>query len=197
MLGGALNPDPSISLSTTGTNCSSISLSANTEINPLGASITVSTCGVTIGHGIEGDSGSATISNEIIKLSLGVPDVGPSITITPISIIFQVGETIMTITAEGIFMVAPVVGVACEETNVEINGIGIAEQVGENSRFLTDEGHNFSAAEVEVNVGIDGINITGPILNEEYDATIDTETALQNFCAIGISSNDINLQETV
>ena len=103
----------------------------------------------------------------------------------------------MTITAEGIFMVAPVVGVACEETNVVIKGIGIAEQVGENSSFLTDEGHNFSAAEVEVNVGIDGMNITGPILNEEYDATIDTETALQNFCAIGISSNDINLQETV
>ena len=76
----------------------------------------------------------------------------------------------MTMTTQGIFMVAPAVGVACEETNVVINEIGIVEQVGENARFLNAEGHNLTAAETELNVGVEGLGSEGPTMAVEFEA---------------------------
>ncbi|MCY2950264.1 MAG: hypothetical protein NTZ71_19005 [Planctomycetota bacterium] len=171
MIGGMLNPDPSISLSTTGINSSEISLVANATGNPLGGSIVANTGGVNISYGIKGNEGIASITNKAINLSVGVPDVGPSITITPESIIFRVGEATMTMTAQGIFMVAPAVGVACGQTNIVINEIGIVEQIGENSRILNDEGHSLSAAETELNVGVEGLVSEAPTMAVEFEAS--------------------------
>jgi hypothetical protein len=171
MIGGMLNPDPSISLSTTGINSSEISLVANATGNPLGGSIVANTGGVLISYGIKGNEGIASITNKAINLSVGVPDVGPSITITPESIIFRVGEATMTMTAQGIFMVAPAVGVACGQTNIVINEIGIVEQIGENSRILNDEGHSLSAAETELNVGVEGLVSEAPTMAVEFEAS--------------------------
>lgn len=171
MIGGMLNPDPSISLSTTGINSSEISLVANATGNPLGGSIVANTGGVNISYGIKGNEGIASITNKAINLSVGVPDVGPSITITPESIIFRVGEATMTMTAQGIFMVAPAVGVACGQTNIVINEIEIVEQIGENSRILNDEGHSLSAAETELNVGVEGLVSEAPTMAVEFEAS--------------------------
>ena len=171
MIGGMLNPDPSISLSTTGINSSEISIVANATGNPLGGSIVANTGGVNISYGTAGNEGIASITNKAINLSVGVPDVGPSITITPESIIFRVGEATMTMTAQGIFMVAPAVGVACGQTNIVINEIGIVEQIGENSRILNDEGHSLSAAETELNVGVEGVVSEAPTMAVEFEAS--------------------------
>ena len=171
MIGGKLNPNPSISLSTNGIDSSAISLVASATGNPLGGSIIANTSGVNISHGTEGDQGSASITNEAINLSVGVPNVGPSITITPESIIFKVGEATMTMTVQGIFMVAPTVGVACGQTNIVINEIGITEQNGENFRVLNDEGHSLSAAETELNVGVEGVVSEAPTMAVEFEAS--------------------------
>lgn len=171
MIGGTLNPNPNISLKTNGINSSKISLVVSATAPPLGASIITSTDGVNISHGITGDAGLATITNKAINLSVGVPDVGPSITITPESIIFRVGEATMTMTAQGIFMVAPAVGVACGQTNIVINEIGIVEQIGENARILNDEGHSLSAAETELNVGVEGLVSEAPTMAVEFEAS--------------------------
>jgi len=171
MIGGKLNPNPSISLSTNGIDSSAISLVASATGNPLGGSIIANTSGVNISHGTEGNQGSASITNEAINLSVGVPNVGPSITITPESIIFKVGEATMTMTVQGIFMVAPTVGVACGQTNIVINEIGITEQNGENFRVLNDEGHSLSAAETELNVGVEGVVSEAPTMAVEFEAS--------------------------
>ena len=111
MIGGKLNPNPSISLSTNGIDSSAISLVASATGNPLGGSIIANTSGVNISHGTEGNQGLVSITNKAINLSVGVPDVGPSITITPESIIFKVGETSWTMTAAGIVTTSPAVEV--------------------------------------------------------------------------------------
>ena len=197
MIGGTLNPNPNISLKTNGINSSKISLVVSATAPPLGASIITSTDGVNISHGITGDAGLATITNKAINLSVGVPDVGPSITITPESIIFKVGETSWTMTAAGIVTTSPAVEVNCEDTNVVISAEGISEEVAEITREVTAEGHNMMAAEVEVNIGVAGINNEAPMANHENEATTEIISSLLNQTIDAIVATDAALNESV
>ena len=197
MIGGKLNPNPSISLSTNGIDSSAISLVASATGNPLGGSIIANTSGVNISHGTEGNQGLASITNKAINLSVGIPDVGPSITITPESIIFKVGETSWTMTAAGIVTTSPAVEVNCEDTNVVISAEGISEEVAEITREVTAEGHNMMAAEVEVNIGVAGINNEAPMANHENEATTEIISSLLNETIDAIVAIDAALNESV
>jgi len=197
MIGGKFNPIPSISLSTNGIDSSAISLVASATGNPLGGSIIANTSGVNISHGTEGNQGSASITNNAINLSVGIPDVGPSITITPEAIIIKVGETTWTMTAGGIVTTSPAVEVNCEDTNVMISAEGISEEVAENSREVSAQGHNMMAAEVEVNIGVAGINNEAPMANHENEATTEIISSLLNETIDAIFAVDAALIESV
>lgn len=88
---------------------------------------------VKLGVGLPEIGSFVTLEPEMITLSVGVPGVGASIKMTPESITFAVGEITYTMTPGG-----------------------IVEDVMECTRELTPEGHNFMAAETELNVGVAG-----------------------------------------
>ena len=115
--------------------------------------------------------------------------------VTPESIIFKVGETTMTITAEGILMVAPAVEVSCEDTNVLINSAGISEEVAEITREVSAEGHNMMAAEVEVNIGVSGITDEAPMATMEFEATTEINSPMIDEIADAILSIDAAVAE--
>ncbi len=83
---------------------------------------------------------------ELLEMTVGAPGVGASITMTPESITFKVAETSFTLSPEGII-----------------------EDVGEVTREATVEGHNLTAAETELNVGVEGFVMEGPSLEAEYE----------------------------
>ncbi len=107
-----------------------------------------------------GETGSVTLSAgppvggvtiklqgpELLEMTVGEPEVGASITMTPESITFKVAETSFTLSPEGIL-----------------------EDVGEVTREVTVEGHNLTAAETEMNVGVEGFVLEGPSLDAEYE----------------------------
>jgi hypothetical protein len=98
-----------------------------------------------------------------ITLHAGAPGAGPMIKLLadPPSIVFQVGEVIVTISEEG-----------------------IVEEVAECTRELTPEGHNLTAGETEENINVTGHDTEAPVEGEvkeggEADAKVLTtdETA--------------------
>jgi hypothetical protein len=109
---------------------------------------------------------------------------------TPESITFKVGETQMTMTAEGIVTTAPSVEVNCDDTNVVISPEGITEEVGEVTREMTAEGHNLTAAEVEMNVGVEGVTAEGPISTSEFEGSTELNTAMFTQVMDGMLSVD-------
>jgi hypothetical protein len=91
---------------------------------------------------------------ELLKMSVGAPGVGASITMTPESITFKVAETTLTLSPEG-----------------------ITETVAEVTREATPEGHNFTAAETEMNIGVQGFTQEGPTDSSEIEGgTLENET---------------------
>ena len=94
------------------------------------------------------------------------------------AIIFKVGETIMTMTAEGIVTTAPTVEINCDDTNLVYSAEGITEEVGEVTREVTAEGHNFTAGEVELNVGVEGMMAEAPTNTAEFEGSSEMNSAL-------------------
>lgn len=91
---------------------------------------------------------------ELLKLSVGAPGAGASITMTPESITLKVAEVSITLTPEG-----------------------ITDVVAEVTREVTPEGHNMSAAETDFNIGVAGITSEGPTKTEEIEGgTVENET---------------------
>ena len=114
-------------------------------------------------------SAAITMSAEKLELSMGPPGTGSMITMTDESITFKVGEVVISITPEGIVSTSPTVEVNCEDTNISISAEGINEQVAEVTREMNVEGHNFTAAETEFNVGVEGFVGEGPVKASETE----------------------------
>jgi hypothetical protein len=55
---------------------------------------------------------------------------------------------------------------------------GITEEVPPASREMTAEGHNLSAAETELNVGVAGIVKSSPTLTSEIEAAVEKSYGL-------------------
>ncbi len=174
----AMNNDLSgggVSISTIGPE-SSINLSTPTD--EIVSNVAVTTSGIMLNYGLPGLIGTVALLKSTMVFSLGEPGVGPSITMTPDSITFQVGATIMTMTAEGIVTTAPTVEVNCEETCVSLSAEGINEVVGEVTREMNAEGHNFTACETEYNIGVAGIVGEAPTQTMELDASAEVNSAM-------------------
>lgn len=102
---------------------------------------------VKIASGVPDVGAAILMEPEMITISVGAPGAGASIKLTPESITFAVGEITFTMTPGG-----------------------IVEDVMECSRELTPEGHNFTAAETELNVGVAGQTGEAPTSESEVEA---------------------------
>ena len=134
------------------------------------AMLMLNTSGALLSFGLGELLAQVALNGEALSLSMGPGGEGSSITMTPESITFQVGETIMTMTAAGIVTEAQSVEINCDDTNISISPEGINEEVGEVTREMNVEGHNFTAGEVEYNVGVEGIVGEGPTMELEFEA---------------------------
>ena len=155
-----------------------ISLDSSPMEGDIVSSMAVNSAGIAMCYGIPGLGGSIGMGESSMILSMGPPDVGATIILTPTSITFQVGETIMTLTAAGIVTTAPVVEINCDDTNLILSAEGITEEVGEVTREVTAEGHNFTAGEVELNVGVEGMMAEAPTNTAEFEGTSEMNSAL-------------------
>lgn len=102
---------------------------------------------VKIASGVPDAGAAILLEPEMVTISVGAPGAGASIKLTPESITFAVGEITFTMTPGG-----------------------IVEDVMECSRELTPEGHNFTAAETELNVGVAGQTGEAPMSDSEVEA---------------------------
>jgi len=167
-----------------------VSINASPSEGELFSGLTVNAEGVYLSYGIPGIGGVISMNQAELMISCGEYGVGSSITMTPESITFKVGETQMTMTAEGIVTTAPSVEVNCEDTNVAISPAGITEEVGEVTRVMTAEGHNLAAAEVEMNVGVEGVTAESPTSTSEFEGTTEVNTATLTQAIDGMISVD-------
>ena len=156
-----------IQISTCGLT-NAISLSSNSE--GISSQTLINSAGILLAFNLPGISAQVALNEEALSLSMGPPGAGSKILMTPESITFQVGETIMTMTAAGIVTEAQCVEINCDDTNISISAEGINEEVGEVTREMNAEGHNFTAAETELNVGVEGLVSEAPTMAVEFEA---------------------------
>ena len=167
-----LNQSPTggvINLSTAGI-APGISLDSSPLEGGILSNIAVNSAGIGMFYGIPGLGGSIGMGMESIELSVGPADKRASIILTPLAIIFKIGETQMTLTALGMVTSAPGVEIKCD--------VGILEKVGAVTRAVTVEGHNFTAGEVELNVGVEGIATEGPTNTGEFEGSSEVNSAM-------------------
>ncbi len=128
----------------------------NTEPEAGNAALSVGTAGkITLAAGEPGEGVMIRLQGpELLEMSVGVTGEGASITMTPESITFKVAETTLTLTPGG-----------------------IVENVDEVTREVSAEGHNFTAAETEMNIGVQGQTGEGPTDSSEIEGgTLENET---------------------
>jgi|688.fasta_scaffold209182_3 hypothetical protein len=178
-----------VNISAGGTN-PSIALNSSSMEGGIYSGMGIGADGILLAYGIPGLGGAIAMGEGSMVLTFGEPSAGSSITMTPESITFKVGETQMTMTAEGIVTTAPSVEVNCDDTNVVISPEGITEEVGEVTREMTAEGHNLTAAEVEMNVGVEGVTAEGPISTSEFEGSTELNTAMFTQVMDGMLSVD-------
>jgi len=197
LTGGDLRPNPSVSITTCGNDSSAIQLVASSKLGLIGANIIANTDGVIISHGTVGDQGLASITNKNISLSVGLPGgpLGPSIEITPISIIFKVGLTTLTMSNMGIVIDAPAMEVKCEPTNVTISPLGVSEKLGVNTRELTSIGHKIGAADSVVEILPTGIKNQAPLLAISAEASLEIKGILSEIISNAILTIDAGINQ--
>ncbi len=157
-----------------------ININANILPNPLSltANILVNNAGINITYGPPEAQGVISMTSGMIKIAIGPIETGNSILFSEDGIGFKVGANTMMLTELGLSVVAPFMQVTCGETSQIINAVGITEAVGEVTRETTVEGHNFTAAEVAVNIGVNGITNEAPMSSSEFEGSAEFNTAM-------------------
>jgi hypothetical protein len=168
----------------------SISLNANILPNAAGlaANIQINAAGIGITYGPPEAQGVVSLTNGVVKIALGPLGTGSSIQLAPDSIILQVGETMMTLSAGGIVTTAPTVETTCGETVVSISSEGVNEAVGEVTREVNANGHTLTAAEALLEVGVEGVATVGPTGGSQFDASAEIEASILSLTANGTAS---------
>lgn len=100
-----------------------------------------------LGVGLPHIGSFLTMEPDALSLSVGPEGLGASIKMTPDSITFKVGEATFT-----------------------MSPASISEEVLTSSRAVNAQGHNFTAAETELSVGVAGIENAAPMLQSKADA---------------------------
>ena len=157
-----------------------ININANILPNPLSltANILVNNAGINITYGPPEAQGVISMTSGMIKIAIGPIETGNYILLSEDGIGFKVGANTMMLTELGLSVVAPFMQVTCGETSQIINAVGITEAVGEVTRETTVEGHNFTAAEVAVNIGVNGITNEAPMSSSEFEGSAEFNTAM-------------------
>ena len=157
-----------------------ININANILPNPLRltANILVNNAGINITYGPPEAQGVISMTSGMIKIAIGPIETGNYILLSEDGIGFKVGANTMMLTELGLSVVAPFMQVTCGETSQIINAVGITEAVGEVTRETTVEGHNFTAAEVAVNIGVNGITNEAPMSSSEFEGSAEFNTAM-------------------
>lgn len=109
---------------------------------------------IMLGCGVPDMGPRIKMEPEMLRLEIGAPGAGASITMTAESITLRVAEVSLTLTPEG-----------------------INELVAEVTREVTPEGHNMTAAETEFNIGVEGVVWEGPTESQEVEGgAVENET---------------------
>jgi hypothetical protein len=98
-----------------------------------------------------------------LKLTVGPPGVGASITMTPLEITIKLGMI-----------------------EFKMTPTGIEESILTASRKSTPIGHTLSAAESQVKVGVEGVTLAGPIIKESADAVLQAKAPLAQLSFDGL-----------
>lgn len=105
-----------------------------------------------------------TLGPGMIRISVGPPGAGASIELTPLSIVLQVAQVAYT-----------------------LKPTGIEEKVGEMvTRQVTLAGHNLTAAQTELKVGVSGLNFDAPMMKGNVDGIVDFHAALVKIAVDGL-----------
>ncbi|RLS37782.1 MAG: hypothetical protein DWH82_09740 [Planctomycetota bacterium] len=164
------------SISASGANAA---ISLSTPTAEAVSALTITPAGILLAYGAPGLVGAIQMVNSSLILSMGVPGVGPIITMTPTSLTFQVGPTIMTLTALGVVTTAASIEMACGATDLLLNTLGVNEVVGQVSRVANAVGHTLSAAESKLTVDMSGLVVSAPIGSMSFSTlTLGASTTL-------------------
>jgi hypothetical protein len=139
------------------------------------AVLTVGTTGqIQLGAGVPLLGAFVKLEPEAVIISCGAPGIGAAIKMTPESITFSVGEVSFTMTPAG-----------------------IVENVAECSRELTPEGHNFTAGETELNIGVQGFSGAFPTESREAEAGVLHNETMLSHSSDAMRSDDAGILVTV
>lgn len=136
-----------------------------------GSSIGITTGPATICMANDEETGSiAVLGGELgtITQSVGVPEEGPTIEMTPETLTMSVGVTGV---GASLIMTAESITLKVGTVSLTLTAEGILETADEVTREVTAEGHNLTAAETELNVGVSGITAEVPTKEEETEGT--------------------------
>jgi len=189
----SLNQGPAagaILLETAGTT-PAIFLNANLLPNPAGlaANIQINAAGIAITYGPPEAQGVVSLTTGEVKVAIGPAETGSSILLTPASIVLQAGETVMTISPDGVFTYTPSTMVTTVgDTLVSITSEGINEAVGEVTREVNAEGHTLTAAEVLLQVGVEGVVTSAPTGTSEFDGSGETIATMLDLTSDGTAA---------
>lgn len=127
-----------------------------------------------------------------ILLTMGVPEIGPQVEITPESITLSVGPpdlgASIKITAAGITL-------QVAENSFTIDPVAISETVAEViTRKASPEGHQLAAAETQASVGVAGITLESPMISQTADATVTTSDAIADVSTSGARTESAGIR---
>ena len=168
-----------------------INLNANILPNPssLAANIQINAAGIAITYGPPEAQGVVSLSTGEVKVAIGPAETGSSILLTPASIVLQAGETVMTISPDGVFTYTPsTMMTTVGDTLVSITSEGINEAVGEVTREMNAEGHTLTAAEVLLQVGVEGVVTSAPTGTSEFDGSGETIATMLDLTSDGTAA---------
>ena len=108
-----------------------------------------------LGVGLPEVGAMATLEPQAITLSVGPPGAGASIKMTPTAITFKVANT-----------------------SYEMTPTGVVEKVATTERKLAPLGHKLTAAESELEVAVQGVSSSAPMIKAQAEAVADTKETL-------------------
>lgn len=196
---GFNQPDsgPGISLMTTGQTKSVISLIAQQKtLNSPQASVSLATDKLTVSFGSVLPNNSFDIElNETGVTIQSKLQTGPKINLGGDSILLQVGDSKLTISADGVSINATKFNATCGDTTFEMNANGVSEKMGGSSRSLNDSGHKLAAAESEIKVTNSAISFQAATHNVKIDANSSIQQTMAANQADGVQNNNAGVNQ--
>jgi hypothetical protein len=196
---GFNQPDagPGISLMTTGQTKSVISLIAQQKaVNSPQASVSLATDKLTVSFGPAiGNSFNMTLGDNGVAIQSTSEINPPQIQLASDSILLQVGNSKLTINADGVSINAAKFEVTCENTTFALTANGVSEKYQASSRTLNESGHSLVAAESKINVTNTSISFQAATHNVKIDANSSIQQTMAANQADGVQNNNAGVNQ--